>query len=182
MTDQLIIPLNGLPAGKNEFHFHAGKKFFEDFDNSEILDADIAVDVIYERLRGFNGLDCSIDGKVTVACDRCLEPLDLPVSEDIQLSVKFGPEGSVEDETSSGDGREVVFFPEESVNLDISQIVYDYICISLPIQRVHPEGECNPEVMKYLVDTISEEEISEEDTVDNSPFASLKDLLAKKKD
>ena len=32
----------------------------------------------------------------------------------------------------------------------MSQIVYDYICLSLPLQRVHEEGECNPEVMARL--------------------------------
>ena len=41
MNDNFIIPLNGLAAGENTFSWHAGKEFFEAFENSEILDADL---------------------------------------------------------------------------------------------------------------------------------------------
>ena len=35
---------------------------------------------------------------------------------------------------------------EESV--DLKQYVYESIVLSLPYQRVHPEGECNPEMLE----------------------------------
>ena len=40
MNENFIIPLNGLTAGKNEFFLHAGKEFFDSFENEEIFDAD----------------------------------------------------------------------------------------------------------------------------------------------
>ena len=44
----MIIPLNGLPAGKTRFSWQAGKEFFAEFDNSDILDADLSVEAIVE--------------------------------------------------------------------------------------------------------------------------------------
>ena len=38
--------------------------------------------------------------------------------------------------------------------LDMSQIIYDYVNLSLPIKKVHPEGECDPEMMEKLKDIL----------------------------
>ena len=72
-------------------------------------------------------VECSIEGSVTVPCDRCLEALKLPV--ETGFSEVYTPEGD---------------------ELDLSQDVYDYVCTSLPLQRVHEEGQCNQETVKYL--------------------------------
>ena len=122
-----VVKLTSLAPGKSRFEWHAGPEFFETFGNTEILDADLEVTA---RLHN-HGLTvdaaCEIAGSVTVACDRCLEDLVIPV------------------ETSFGET-----YTPESDELDLGQDVYDYVCISLPLQRVHPEGECNQETTKYL--------------------------------
>ena len=68
-----------------------------------------------------------ISGSVTVACDRCLEDLELPVVTSFEES--YVPDGA---------------------ELDLSQDVYDYVCISLPLKRVHPDQGCNQETVGYL--------------------------------
>ena len=73
------------------------------------------------------GVKAAIAGSVTVPCDRCLENLVIPV--DTSFEETYTPESDV---------------------LDISQEVYDYVLTSLPMVRVHPEGECNGETTKYL--------------------------------
>lgn len=72
-------------------------------------------------------VECSISGTVTVPCDRCLDELELEVET----------------------GFSEVYTPD-TAELDLSQDVYDYVCTALPLQRVHPEGECNPETIKFL--------------------------------
>ena len=54
------------------------------------------------------------------------------------------------------------------------------MCLSLPVQRVHPEGECNPDAVRYLS---SEDEQGEDSQGKDAslPFASLKDLMDKVK-
>ena len=85
MNDNFIIPLNGLTAGKNEFFLHAGKEFFDSFDNEEIFDADLQIRILVEKSGRYIWVDCDIEGVVTVECDRCLEMLDMPVDVQVRL-------------------------------------------------------------------------------------------------
>ena len=174
MNDKFIIPLNGLAAGKNEFFWQAGKEFFDSFENAEILDAQLDADVIVEKSGRYLGVDCDVRGKVTVECDRCLDELDMPVDVEIRLSVKYGMEENSE-EPQPGE-REVVFIPDTDAEFDMSQIIYDYVCLSLPMQRTHEPGECNPEAMRYYGSPI-EVESSEQEESENNPFASLKNMF-----
>ena len=122
-----VVKLTSLAPGKNRFTWHAGAEFFEACGNVDILDADLEVtaQVVSHGLTAEAA--CGIAGTVTVACDRCLEDLVIPV------------ETSFEEQ----------YTPEDD-ELDLSQDVYDYVCTSLPLQRVHPEAECNQETTKYL--------------------------------
>ena len=122
-----VVKLTSLGPGKNHFTWHAGPEFFEIFGNVEILDADLEVtaNVSYHGLTAEAA--CAIAGSVTVACDRCLEDLVIPVETSFEES-----------------------YTPETDELDLRQDVYDFVCISLPLQRVHPEGECNQETTKYL--------------------------------
>ena len=69
MNEEFIIPLNGLTAGKNEFSVHAGKEFFDSFENDEIFDADLQVRILVEKSGRYIGVDCDVEGEVTVECD-----------------------------------------------------------------------------------------------------------------
>jgi len=171
MNDNFIIPLNGLAAGENHFSWHAGKEFFEAFENAEILDADLDVSVTVEKSGRYVGVDCEIDGSVMVSCDRCMEDLQMPIGADIMLSVKFGEEESSDDHQEGE--REIVFVPEGDAEMDLSQIIYDYVCLALPMQRHHDDGDCDPEAMRYIT---AGEPVKVEGDV-NNPFAALKELM-----
>ena len=140
------------------------------------------MDALVEKSGRFIGLDLDIEGSVTVTCDRCLGDLVLPVSVHPRFSVKFGQEpASAEGAPAEGD-REIVFLPETDTEMDLSQLVYDYVCISLPMSRVHPEGECDPDTVKYLMTEPSDDEGEESGLKEEteSPFAALKTLLDNK--
>ena len=171
MNENFTIPLNGLATGKNEFFLHVGKEFFSSFENEEILNADLQVRILVEKSGRYVGVDCDIEGDVTVECDRCLEPLEMPIDTQVRLSVKFGEEEA--SEIGSENEREVIFVKEDDAELDMSQVIYDYACLALPMQRVHEEGECNPETMKYYGVGETPEAVEEE----SNPFAALKDLF-----
>ena len=157
--DSMIIPLSGWAAGERQFRFQADTEFFQRFDNSEILDARVGVEVTVTKT-GMHKVeaDLSLSGTLTVACDRCLEPLPLPVNEAYHLDAE-------EEEMISEDG-----------DLDLRQAVYDFACLSLPLQRVHPEGACNPDTVRFL----SQEERKDEEAAQSSPFAALKGLFEEK--
>ena len=170
MKDSFVIPMNGLTPGRTEFRRKVGKEFFESFDNTEILDSDVDVLITVEKSNRYIGVDVDLKGHVTVSCDRCLEDLDLPVEASPKFSVKFGASPSEED-LMEGD-REIIMLPDSNTDLDLGQIVYDFINISLPLVRVHADGGCNPEALKYL-NGRNEGKTEGSD----SPFASLKGLF-----
>lgn len=173
MDGKYTIPLNGLAAGKNVYDWKAGKEFFESFDNAEILDAGLDVGVVVEKSGKYVGVDCRVEGQVTVECDRCLDELEMPVDVTIRLSVKYGSEES--SEAGQEGEREVIFVAETDAELDMSQIIYDYVCLSLPMQRTHADGACNPAAMKYFTSTEEVSDASEDDM--QNPFAALKDMF-----
>ena len=172
MDTGFVIPLNGLAVGENRFSWQAGKEFFESFENTEVLDAQLDISVSAEKSGRYIGVDCNVCGRLVVECDRCLEELEMPVDVDILLSVKFGESDSSE-EVQDGE-REVVFIPVENTELDMGQIIYDYVCTSLPMQRVHEPGGCSPEVMSYFD---SDEDESRPEEGEDNPFAALKDMF-----
>ncbi len=122
-----VVKLTGLPHGVSQHDCSIGREFFEAFENSEILDADlgVAVDLDYHGLTA--DIACDVSGTVTVECDRCLEELEIPVETSFEESYSL-----------------------EGDELDFSQEVYDYICLALPLRRVHKDGECNQETIKFL--------------------------------
>lgn len=167
----LLIPLNGLAATENCFSWHVGKEFFDSFGNSEISDAGLDVSATVEKKGRKVFVECRAEGKVTVACDRCLEDLDMPVEAHADLEVRFG-----EGDDAEEDGREVVFVDADEQELDLSQIVYDYICLSLPMQRTHRSGECNPDTIRYM-GAAGPAEVSPEEPETDNPFFALKGLF-----
>lgn len=64
----------------------------------------------------------------------------MPVEFDGTLVVKFS------DEVSDYDG-EVMWLSPSAGSVDLTQYVYESILLSLPYQRVHPDGECDPEML-----------------------------------
>ncbi|MCI1640559.1 MAG: YceD family protein [Bacteroidales bacterium] len=171
MKGDFIFPLNGLAPGENKFHRSAGKEFFCSFGNSEILDACLSVDIVILKSECDMTVSCEIGGKVTVLCDRCMERLELPVSETIRLCVKYG-DGIKSGDEFTAEGYEIVYIPESDSDLDLRQIIYDYVCLSLPLRKVHNPGECNPQALKYL-----NFEDGEDSESGSNPFLKLKDIL-----
>lgn len=116
------ISLRELKPGVNHFEWHVGGEFFRSFENSELLDADLSVKVSANNTGTSVEIEGTIEGTVVAVCDRCLGEVTLPVHTSF----------------------------EECETLDLSQDIYDFVCISLPLQKVHPDGECDKETVKYL--------------------------------
>lgn len=168
LAQNIIIPLKGLTKGGHTFDYAIDGKFFQIFGNTQIKDAGCSVKADVVRHSTLMSVVCRIGGYVVVECDRCLDDLVLKVDVERELTVGFG---SV-DIDDSVDEEDVLVINETDGEVDISQFVYDYICLSLPIMKVHPEGKCNPDMLARLSDGTGEQS---EDV--QSPFSGLKDLL-----
>ncbi len=150
------IAYKALSEGEHLYNFAVDSNLFARFDSTEIIGGQCRVDVKLLRHESMLELNVDIQGEVIVACDRCLD--DCPVEVDYigDLIVKFS------DETSDYDG-DVMWLPTGESEVDLSQYIYESILLSLPYQRVHAEGECNPEMTARFRAITGEEEAQLED-------------------
>lgn len=144
------VELKGLSSGEHSFRFRLDGSFFEAFESDSISEADLEVEAVVEKEQGRMGLDLLIRGKVTVKCDRCLADLELPVDIEAPFSVVFSSYADEDD----GSSDEVIVLDRSTGELDLSQIIYDYVTLSLPIKKVHPDGQCDPEMMEKMKDIL----------------------------
>ncbi len=164
---EFVIPIKGLSLGKHEYDFSIDLSFFEDFDNQRFSSAEVDVFALLEKSSTWIKVSCDITGRVGVECDRCLEEVEVELDATASLIVKFVRS---EDEE---DSDEVMILEPGEAELSLKQFFYDYICLAVPLQNTHEDGECDPEMIKRLKETTERTEISQE----SSAFGKLKDLL-----
>lgn len=150
VTERYSIAYQGLKNGSHDFDFKVDGALFRAFGNTDIEDADCDVEVHLERAETQLTLDVTITGSVVAECDRCLEDCQVPVDFEGELLVKFS------DEMREYDGEVMWLMPCES-EIDLAQYIYESIVLALPYQRVHPDGECDPQMLdRFRVITDSE--------------------------
>ncbi len=163
LTD-FTIPFKGLIQGKHELQLEITDKFFSNFEESEITKGNLVANVILEKTSTFLKLDVNVVGEVEVICDRCLDQFNAKVDANGTLYVKFS-----ERETNESEDDEIIFLQPSEGEFDLKQPLYDWICLSLPVRRIHPNDkkgkpQCNPEMLLRLQDLTVTEEPSSKDS------------------
>lgn len=116
-----------------------------------------------------------MEGYVVATCDRCLGDLEVDIYSERDLVVKFGDEYREESD-------EILIIPEKEGVLDLHWLLYEEAVLNLPLQRIHPEGECDPEMeaifQRLSVDTADEEQdgVEKDDEGIDLRWAALKKL------
>lgn len=140
-SQRYSIPFRGLKNGVHDFRFEIDGALFESFGSTEILRGACTADVRLDRSESRMVVDVAIRGSVVVACDRCLEDCNVEIDFDGQFVVKFS------DEEREWDGEVLWLLPGEE-EIDLAQYLYESVVLSLPYQRVHPEGQCDPAMLE----------------------------------
>lgn len=140
-----IICFHSISGEQDSFSYHLDSSFWDLVESSEVREGELDAKIEVKKLCGRSfELLIFIKGEVELLCDRCLEPLQLPVDMEERLLVKFGPEFRDE-------GDELIIVSEREGTADMSRIFYELIMLSLPVTRVHDQSHCNPEMLKFLV-------------------------------
>lgn len=139
-TDQYKVNLRSLPEGDHEYSWLLDDAYFERLSEGSMQGGEVEVDLMLRRTGDVFSLSFDYEGYVTVPCDRCLDPVEIDVVSDREFVVKFGVEALEESD-------EILVVSELDGVLDLEWILYEDIVLSLPIQRVHDAGECNPDMM-----------------------------------
>ena len=123
-----IADLQKLNPGSYEYDFELDDAYFAAIEKSEITGGKVKAQVTLKISEDDVLMSVKVSGKVQVICDRCLDPMDLPVEV-------------------SEDNIEA----EEGVKeLDLAWQAYELICVNLPVVHSHPEGGCNPQMDALL--------------------------------
>ena len=121
------IKISNLAEGVNTFRWVADDEFLLSFEGTELLGGSVEVEAGVEDLGDSIRVSAVLNGSVSVVCDRCLAPVSIPIETEFEEDV-----------------------PARGPVASLSQIVYDYICTALPLQRIHDDGECDPDTVRYL--------------------------------
>ena len=142
---EYIIPVKGLALGDHQYTYIIDDKFFSSYDYFETNKG--LVNLTIDMVKESNLIDIKFhfDGNIELLCDRCLD-------NDFRLIVKYGNEF---EEISD----EIITIPNNEANIDLSQYIYEYINLMLPIKKVHPDDEfgnstCNQEMTDQLYNYI----------------------------
>jgi uncharacterized protein len=166
------IAFKGLADGHHSFEYNIDGHFFELIEDSLIDDGKLVAKVELNRQPTMLTLDFNIKGIVKTLCDRCLDPLELSVSHKARMLVKFGEEY---DEPTD----EIIVLPHEQHQINVAHLIYEFIGLSLPMQKVHKNNGCDPAMIEKLkeINIATEEEANDTDP----RWEELKKLIDKNK-
>lgn len=172
LTD-FIIPIVGLKLGDHSYQFDVDGTFFKEFDNTELDEGKLQIDLTLTKRSNLMELTFKVGGTVQSLCDRCGGDLELPLEHEELRIIKF----SQEDFDNTDD---VVILGKDDHEIDVSHMVYEAIALALPSRRYHDKelnGQvCDEEVLQRLE---GYKENDKKDDVDNR-WSALKDLLTDK--
>lgn len=131
---QFVIPFVGLSNGSHRFSFTVDNKFFSSFEEAEISQAKVNVELDLEKSERMLVLNFYFTGSIRVTCSRCLDEFDMPVDSREEFFVKFGDEYREESDN-------VTILPEGESHFDIAPLLYDYLHLMIPYRVVHPDDE-----------------------------------------
>lgn len=162
-SSAFVIHFVGLKLGTHEYDFEVDKTFFEDINYSLIEDGKVQAHLSLQKKETMMIGEYTINGTVFTNCDRCNDPVELPIQGTYRVVYKFG------DETS--DDENLIILHPEAFELDVAAQLYEFMCVSLPARILHKPGECNEEMMalydSYIVNPGEEEDDDDWDDDDD---------------
>jgi uncharacterized metal-binding protein YceD (DUF177 family) len=145
---QYKINFSGLSEGMHLFDFSADKRFFAEFEESDIEEGNVSIQVELEKRSTYLRLNFIVSGEVELVCDRCLEKYMQPVQSSTPMLVNFS-------DTETEDTDEVIYLHHGDHQISIEKLIYEFIVLSIPIRHVHPEDKtgnsmCDPEMLRKI--------------------------------
>jgi uncharacterized metal-binding protein YceD (DUF177 family) len=140
--DQYNVVLKDLNDEIRLLEYELDNVYFNKIDSPEVQKGNVSAKVSVRQKQSLYELQFTLDGSVTIPCDRCLDSMEQPIHYKEKLQVKFGDSFSEEDE--------IVIVPETEGAINIAWFLYEFIVLNIPIKHVHPTGECNKTMVTKL--------------------------------
>ena len=149
LSNQYIVDFTALHEGNYEYCYKLDDSFFESTDRIELKGVNLEVIILLIKQKAYIDLSFLIKGSVDLECDRCLEFFTSKIDEAHQMRIQLG--GKAPDEEND----DVIFLAANETSINIEPLIYDFIILSLPMRRVHPEDAngnsgCDPIMLEKL--------------------------------
>lgn len=143
-----IINLQELACSQKSMTMLLDDAFFDNDVSSEIcgghVEARLSVSRAADEGHDYD-LSIYLSGTMRVPCTRCADAMDLPV--DVEDNVKVIREsGDAKAQPADDD----ILTADAKGFLDLAPRMMETLRLNIPLVHVHPEGECNPETIKWL--------------------------------
>ncbi len=165
---EFVIPVRGLGIGIHQFHFDIGEQFFSHFENSPVQNGDLELDLSFDKRTDLYIFEFNFKGSVRTDCDRCLAKINLPISGQERLIVKFSLDHEEEE-------AEVIYINPEQQQLNVARFVYEFIILAIPMIKVYDcKGEKPPVCNQEMLDYLEKEELPNSEQKSNPIWEELK--------
>lgn len=132
------IDIVSLSNTKHYYDYSLDSTFFENFEDSLLEKGQLKVNVMLNKSETMIQTSIAIGGWVELICDRSLDPFEYQIATNDQIIFKYGKEYAEISE-------EIITIPFETQKLNLSQFIYEFIGLAVPMKKLHPkfikEGE-----------------------------------------
>lgn len=148
------IAFVGLKPGIHEYDYEINDKFFEAYQQQDFKNCKVNIKLSLDKKNGFILLKFEIGGKLEVTCDRCgSTSLPLNLWDEFNIIVKLVEEPETMNEQE--EDPDVYYISRGESHLHVSDWIYEFINLSIPMQKMCGEDElgsefCNKEVLDML--------------------------------
>ena len=125
------INIYNLKNGQHEYLFDVDDSFFSLFENSILSKGKATVKVLLDKTETFITSHFDIEGVYELTCDRSLENFMQPFTSNNEMIFKYGEEYKELDD-------EIVIIEKSTQSINIAQLIYEYISITVPMKKIHP--------------------------------------------
>lgn len=151
----------------HQYSFVFDDSFFSLFEESFISKGDGKIELALLKSDSFIELKFEITGKVELVCDRSLEPFWHELLLTNKLLLKFGDDW---EEISD----EILMMPRNEQIINVSQYVYEFIGVAIPMKKLHPKFNNEDETDDFVY--YSEDSDEENNEPVDPRWKKLKDL------
>src|SRR5579862_1811206 len=147
------IPFVGLKPGVHEFEYRITDRFFEAYQQQDFKNCNVVVKLALDKKNGFMLLKFEVAGSIEVTCDRCGNALPIELWDEFNILAKLVEEPDLMNEQE--EDPDVYYISRNESHLHIADWIYEFINLSIPLQRMCEENEiggkfCNKEVLSML--------------------------------
>ena len=152
------INIVALQNATHDFDFKITQEFFQSFQNSLVEKGEGEAFLKLDNSETMLHLHFNIQCQLELTCDVTLEKFFHPISVRKDIIVKFGEEDMELSE-------DVVVIHRDSAALNVSKFIYEFICLEIPMKKVHPRLK-DVERDEIVYSDKQETEDSQEEVID----------------